>query len=589
MSQSHFGTRLHQVLRVLTTGSRRKKPRSTIRPSLQLELLEGRALMSGIAASGVISSTPAGSNFDYTIDLSNSSSSTASIGTFWYSWTPAPFEDFLATKPVSVSPPAGWTETITNIGSSDGYAIEFVSSGTAYNVQAGSSLNFKFTSADTPASVNGDSVFYPGTPVGTSFVYSEGPEQGVADEFVVAPAAAPTLQSIAVTPANTNLPSGETEQFSAIGTLSNNTTENLTGQVTWASSDTTWATINSTGLATAVSPGPVTISAAFDGHTGSTGLTVVAAPSLESIAVTPANTSLAAGETEQFTAIGTLSNNTTENLTGQATWASADTTWATINTAGLATAVSPGFVTISAVFDGITGSTGLTVIPAVLESIAVSPPNTSLSTGETEQFTATGTLSNGSAENLTSEVTWASSDTTWATISTPGIATAVSAGPVTISAAFDGHTGSTGLLVVTPTPAPTPTQTVIIGEQPVFQRKLNKKGEPMGKAVLSDFTVEFGVPLNAADAAIRANYQLDTVTTKKVKKKTETILHPITKFTVSYVAASDAVEIKLGAAETFPTGGRLTVLGGETTAAGGTLTGPAVFAIGKGGKSIELS
>ena len=278
--------------------------------------------------------------------------------------------------------------------------------------------------------------------------------------------AAPTLQSITVTPANTSLATGKTEQFTATGTLSNDTTENLTSQVTWASSDTTWATISAPGLATAVSPGPVTISAAFDGITGSTGLTVVPAPTLESIAVTPANTSLPSGETEQFTAIGTLSNNTTENLTSQVTWASSDITWATINAAGLATAVSPGPVTISAVFDGITGSTGLTVTPAVLESIAVTPANTSLPTGETEQFTATGTLSNGTTENLTSEVTWTSSDTTWATINTTGLATAVSAGPVTISAAFDGVTGSTGLVVVTPTPAPTPTQTVIIGEQP---------------------------------------------------------------------------------------------------------------------------
>ena len=153
-------------------------------------------------------------------------------------------------------------------------------------MQPGSSLDFNFTSADTPASVNGNSVFYPGTPVGTSFVYSEGPEQGIADEFVVA--AAPTLQSIAVTPANTSLDTGKTEQFTATGTLSNDTTENLTSQVTWASSDTTWATISATGLATAVSPGPVTISAAFDGITGSTGLTVVAAPTLQSITVTPA-------------------------------------------------------------------------------------------------------------------------------------------------------------------------------------------------------------------------------------------------------------------------------------------------------------
>ena len=668
MSRSLFGARLHQVSRALTPGSRRKAHRFP-----QLESLEGRELLAALAASAVISSTPAGSNFAYTINLTNSNSSTDNIGTFWYAWIPQPFEDFLATKPVSVTPPAGWTDTLTNIGSSDGWAIEFNASGTA-QVQPGSSLDFGFTSADTPASVNGDSVFFPGTPVGTSFVYSQDSEGGDSDEFVVAPA--PTLQSIAVTPANTSLSTGNTEQFTATGTLSNNTTEDLTSQVTWASSDTTWATINSTGLATAVAPGPVTISAAFDGITGSTGLTVVAPPTLESIAVTPANTTLFTGNTEQFTATGTLSDDTTENLTSQVTWASSDITWATINATGLATAVAPGAVTISAAFDGITGSTGLTVVAAptlqsiavtpantslttgeteqftaigtlsdnttenltsqvtwassdatwatisaaglasavspgpatisatfggitgstglsvvavVLESIAVTPANTSLTTGETEQFTATGTLSNNTTENLTSQVTWASSDTTWATISATGLASAASPGPVTISASFDGITGSTGLTVVSATPTPTPTKSVIIGEQPLLTRKLNKHGKPTGKAVLSGFTLDFGVPLNTASASNTASYQVATVSTKRVKKKIETILHPIKKFTVSYVAANNAIEIKLGAMQTFPTGGELTVLGGLTTASGGTLTGPAVFTISKGGKSLRPS
>jgi RHS repeat-associated protein len=138
----------------------------------------------------------------------------------------------------------------------------------------------------------------------------------------------------------------------------------------------------------------------------------------------------------------------------------------------------------------------------------------------------------------------------------------------------------------TPTPTPTPTQTVIVGEQPHFERKTNKKGKPTGKAVLSGFTLDFGVPLNAAGAA---NFQVDSVTTKKVKKKTVQILHPITKFTVSYVAASKAVEITFGASETFLTGGQLTVLSGLATASGGTLSGNAVFTIAKGGKSIVAS
>jgi hypothetical protein len=102
----------------------------------------------------------------------------------------------------------------------------------------------------------------------------------------------------------------------------------------------------------------------------------------------------------------------------------------------------------------------------------------------------------------------------------------------------------------------------------------------------SGFTLDFGVPLNAASAA---DFQVDTVTTKMVKKKKETILHPIKKFTVSYLPASNSVEIKLGAMKTFPTGGQITVQGGLTTAAGGTLAGPAELTISKGDKRIELS
>ena len=45
-----------------------------------------------------------------------------------------------------------------------------------------------------------------------------------------------TLQSIAVTPANPTIQTGATQQFAATGTYSDNSTQNLTGQVTWASS-----------------------------------------------------------------------------------------------------------------------------------------------------------------------------------------------------------------------------------------------------------------------------------------------------------------------------------------------------------------
>ncbi len=107
----------------------------------------------------------------------------------------------------------------------------------------------------------------------------------------------------------------------------------------------------------------------------------------------------------------------------------------------------------------------------------------------------------------------------------------------------------------TPTPSPTPTPTpaaaMILSEHPVFQRKLNKKGKPVGKAVLTGFTFDFNTPVSAIAAADEANYQLDTVTTKRVKKTDVRILHPVTRFTVSYTSGSDVLSVNLTGARRF--------------------------------------
>src|SRR6202011_2348790 len=114
------------------------------------------------------------------------------------------------------------------------------------------------------------------------------------------------------------------------------------------------------------------------------------------------------GLTQQFTATGTYSDNTTQNLSSQVTWVSAMTSVATINTTGLATAVGTGTSSISASLNGITGSTVLTVTAAALQSIAVTPVNPSIAKGTTQQFAATGTYTDNSTQVLTGSVTWAS-------------------------------------------------------------------------------------------------------------------------------------------------------------------------------------
>jgi adhesin/invasin len=152
----------------------------------------------------------------------------------------------------------------------------------------------------------------------------------------------------------------------------------------------------------------------------------------------------------------------------------------------------------------------------------------------------------------------------------------------------------TGTLVISPamstpspvaTPPPVATPSVIIAEQPLFQRKAKKKG----KAALIGFTLDFGVPLNSTAASNVASYHVFAAGTTTSKKKKGTSLIPITNFSVSYMASNDSVAVTFGAAEAFPAGGQITILGGLTTTAGGTLTGPANFTIAKGGKSIGPS
>ena len=101
-----------------------------------------------------------------------------------------------------------------------------------------------------------------------------------------------------------------------------------------------------------------------------------------------------------------------------------------------------------------TTPTTLTTTPTTtrtLSSIAVTPTSGNLVISSTRQFTATGTYSDGSNANISSLVTWASSNTTVATISSAGLATGVAVGNTNITAAMSGVTSpAVSLPVVTP-------------------------------------------------------------------------------------------------------------------------------------------
>ena len=174
--------------------------------------------------------------------------------------------------------------------------------------------------------------------------------------------------------------------------------------------------------------------------TGATG-------SLVSISITPPSASAALGLTQQFTATGTYSDHSTQNVTASSVWNSSVSAVATVS-AGLASTSAQGTTNISAASGTVVGSAKLTVTAPALVSIAITPANPTISVGMSQQLTATGTYTDSSNQDLTGSATWTSSAKTIASVSSTGVASALSAGTATIQAAVGSISGSTPVTVV---------------------------------------------------------------------------------------------------------------------------------------------
>jgi hypothetical protein len=180
-------------------------------------------------------------------------------------------------------------------------------------------------------------------------------------------------------------------------------------------------------------------------------------PTPTEIVVTPSVQYIPIGLTQQFTATGHYSDGTTKDITQSVTWSSSDTAVATISNSagsiGLATGVAAGSTMIQAT-NGIVQGRAAFNVNQPITLITVAPGSSTVATGVPLQFTATATYGDNSTGDLTSAVTWSSSDPTKATISNfaayNGLVTPLAPGSTTIQAAFEGTSGSTNLTVGAP-------------------------------------------------------------------------------------------------------------------------------------------
>ncbi|EGQ8057069.1 hypothetical protein HPX47_004521 [Vibrio alginolyticus] len=230
--------------------------------------------------------------------------------------------------------------------------------------------------------------------------------------------------SLAVTPADASVAKGLTQQYIATLTLSDDSTEDVTAEAATSWTSGSAATINAVGLAKGESVGEaqITASGTYDGVVlqNSTTLTVTAAE-ISNIVVTP-TTTIAKGLTQQFTAEATFTDMTTRDITTDmgTNWVSKNVTVATVSTSGidkgLATGNKIGTAMIQASNRGASGVAELTVSPAVLNAIIVTPDTPSVAVGATSYLTATGIYSDGSEKDITSLVGWTGQETNIATV-----------------------------------------------------------------------------------------------------------------------------------------------------------------------------
>lgn len=273
----------------------------------------------------------------------------------------------------------------------------------------------------------------------------------------------PTLTSISVLPANPSVPSGATQQFAAIGEYSDGTTFDLTPYVAWSTSNTDVMTAGSLfftaskGLFRAAAIGTATITATLPGYqiiSGSTLMTVTPAV-LQSISISPSNTSVIAGASVRFSAIGFYSDGTAHVITSSALWTSSPASVAIVSNSpgsnglatGVAAGVAAGSATISASLDGCTGSTTLAV--KTLTNLTITPGNPVIEKGTTQIFTAIGKFSDNTTQDLTTQVSWRTGNATIATISASGLASAVAVGGTPVTASLANMSASTTISVTT--------------------------------------------------------------------------------------------------------------------------------------------
>lgn len=289
----------------------------------------------------------------------------------------------------------------------------------------------------------------------------------------------------------TTIARGATEQLTA-----NVEPEGTGSTVAWSSDNDEVATVDQSGLVTAVGKGTANITATAGGQSASCKVTVNVP--LQKIEIVGEQSTIKKDTTTQLRVIYEPED-TTDDTT--VTWSSDNDEVATVDQTGLVTAVADGTTNIKATVGELEATYAITVQEVRLESIDIKEATT-IHRGETETLEVTYNPDTTTDDRT---VTWASSDTKVATVDGNGTVTAVGKGSAIITARVGNHSDSCTVTVDAPLKQ-------IIPENESIEVDKNKTASIEYTLDPEDTTSDTTVTFTSSDPAVATVDENGTVT-----------------------------------------------------------------------------
>ena len=253
--------------------------------------------------------------------------------------------------------------------------------------------------------------------------------------------------SLAVDPATTQLVVGASQRLTARAT--NDRGAPVTTAITWTSLDPGIVGVTSDGLVSALAPGVGSVRATADSVTAVAVVVVTRVPTA-SVRVTPAAASVVVGAAQQLAA--TAYDAAGNALVGRdVAWSSRDPGIAAVSSTGQVTAITPGTVIVDATIEGQVASATITVRPAPVAKVSVTPASSSVGVGGTVGLSAAVADANGNSL-AGRTVAWPSRAPPVARVAARGPGTGGAAGTAPLPAPSEGVSGTAAVRVVAPTP-----------------------------------------------------------------------------------------------------------------------------------------